>query len=78
MKIRRFSAAVMLAAVMAVGMSVTPAYAGGNGNKKGGKAEEAICSYLLNIINYPYVSPIIRSYALGLYESYGCDPTLVN
>ena len=73
--IRRLGAAAVLSALFAVGMlaAVSPAEAGA---KKGGSGAEAQCAYLLSVINYPYVSPIIQLWAISLYSALGCEPAL--
>jgi hypothetical protein len=44
--------------------------------KKGSDGQTATCEYLRNIIDYPYVSPAIKVWAISLYNSQGCQPAL--
>jgi hypothetical protein len=45
--------------------------------KKGGTDDHvAKCEYLRNIIQYPYVSPAIKAWAISLYNAEGCDAIL--
>jgi len=70
-RIRKFGVAVVMAAVLAVGMGTTAQAA----NKKpgGGGGQQAICSYLSEIINYKYVTPSILAWALALWDYYNCE-----
>jgi hypothetical protein len=74
-RIRTFTAAVALAMVMAGGLTLGVAPAEAGGKKGGGNAQEAICAYLLQVITYEYVNPLIKQTATQLYLSYGCDPS---
>jgi hypothetical protein len=45
--------------------------------KKGGEdGQVAKCQYLLSIIEYPYVSPTIKAWAISLYNAEGCNAIL--
>jgi len=70
-RIRKIGVAMVLAIVMAVGMGTTAQAA----NKKpgGGGGQQAICSYLSEIINYKYVTPSILTWALALWDYYNCE-----
>jgi len=70
-RIRKFGVAVVMAAVLAVGMGTTAQAA----NKKpgGGGGNDAICSYLKQVIEYPYVTPSILKWALSLWDYYNCE-----
>lgn len=68
--VRRFGAAVMMAAMLAGGMTVGSATLEAKG-KKG--TSDAVCGYLYSVITYPYVTPTIQNYAIQLYLAYGCD-----
>jgi len=70
-RIRKFGVAVVMAAVLAVGMGTTAQAA----NKKpgGGGGQQAICSYLSEIINYKYVTPSILTWALALWDYCNCE-----
>jgi len=69
-RIRKFGVAVVMAAVLAVGMGTTAQAA----NKKpGGGGQQAICSYLSEIIHYKYVTPTILTWALALWDYYDCN-----
>jgi hypothetical protein len=46
------------------------------GKKNGDDGQAAICAYLLSVITYPYVSPVVKAMAVSLYVSYGCQPAL--
>ena len=74
---KRFSAAAIVACVMASGMMLGSARLEAKGGKGGGGGGNAICDALLAVITYKYVSPAIKDYATGLYLAYGCDPSLL-
>jgi hypothetical protein len=74
--IRKFSTALALAGMIAGAMMIGTARVEAKG-KKGGDPHDAICQYLASVINYPYVTPIVKEYALALFTSYECDPTLL-
>lgn len=61
--------AAMIAGCIVLGTS--PAEA-----KKPGGGQDAVCTYLLTIINYPYVNPYIQAWAINLYTQLGCQPAL--
>ena len=67
--LKKLGAAVVLAAVMAGGVSLEAAP-----KKKGGgeDAQTATCTYLWNVMSYPYVNSLILATATSLYTSYGC------
>lgn len=71
--IRRLGSAAIIAGLMAGGMvlGAAPVEAGG---KKGTDSQDAICAYLLSVIQYPYVNLYIKAWATSLYLEYGCDP----
>lgn len=64
-----------MAGLMSTGMFVGTTVEAA-GKKKGGDGQAATCAYLLTVINYPYVSPVIKATAISLYISYGCQPAL--
>ncbi len=66
--IRRFGAAIVMAAVMAGGLGT----AGLEAKGKGGSGNDAICEYLQAIYDYPYTSPSILAYVVALANKYGC------
>lgn len=66
-KMRRMGRAMVVAGLIASGPGTAEARKPG-----GGGSNAAICTYLKNIIDYPYTSPIIRAYALSLWTKYGC------
>jgi hypothetical protein len=74
--IRKFSTALVLAGMIAGAMMIGTARVEAKG-KKGGDPHDAICQYLASVINYPYVTPTVKEYALALFTSYECDPTLL-
>ena len=78
--IRKFSAAAVLAGLIASGMMAGAARveAKGKGGGGGGNTNDAVCSYLASVLNYPYVSPTVAQYALTLFAAYGCDPALLH
>ena len=67
-RIRTLGVATALAIVMALGMGTTAQAA----NKKPGDGTTAICAYLEEVINYPYVTPSILRWALSLWDHYKC------
>jgi hypothetical protein len=73
---RKFSAALAVSGTIAAVMMIGTARVEAKG-KKGGDPHDAICQYLASVINYPYVTPIVKEYALALFTSYECDPTLL-
>jgi hypothetical protein len=73
---RKLGSAVALAAMIAGGMMLGSTTV--EAKKKGGDPNEAICAYLASVINYPYVSDAIKSYALSLFSAYNCDPALLS
>ena len=66
--IRRFGAAIVMAAVMAGGLGTAGLEAKGNG----GSGNAAICEYLQRIYDYEYTSPTILAYVVALANKYGC------
>jgi hypothetical protein len=76
-RINKLGSAVALAAMIAGGMMIGTTRVEAKG-KKGGDTQDAICSYLASVINYPYVSDAIKSSALYLFTAYNCDPALLN
>jgi hypothetical protein len=70
---KRFGAAVVIAALMGLGFGTTTLEAKGKKDPQG-----TVCSYLLAVINYPYVDDAIRNYAISLYVAAGCDVSLIN
>ena len=73
--IRKFSTALVLAGMIAGAMMIGTARVEAKG--KGGDPHDAICQYLASVINYPHVTPTVKEYALPLFKSYQCDPTLL-
>jgi len=73
---KRFSAAAVIAGVMAGGMMLGSARLEAKGGKGGG-VQGTICDALLAVITYKYVSPAINDYATSLYLAYECDPSLL-
>jgi len=74
---KRFSAAAVIAGLMASGLMLGTARLEAKGGKGGGGGNGTICDALLAIITYKYVSPTIKDYTIALYLSYGCDPSLL-
>jgi len=68
--IRRFGAAVTVAATLAGGLFGSASL---EAKGKGGDAHAAYCAYLEQILSYPYLSPYIREYVLSLWKAAGCD-----
>ncbi len=66
--LRRFGAAIVMAAVMAGGLGT----AGLEAKGKGGSGNSAICQYLQAIYDWPYTNPTILAYVIALAEKYGC------
>jgi hypothetical protein len=71
---RRFTTALVLAGMVASGMMLGSARLEAKGKGGGGGT---ICSYLLSVITYPYVSDSIKAYATYLYLAYDCDASLL-
>lgn len=69
--LRRFSAAAVMAGMIAGGMALGTARLEAKA-KGGGDGQAAICAYLLNVINYPGVSPFIKALAQATYVRLGC------
>ena len=69
--IRRFGAALTVAAILAGGLTVGSATLEAKG--RGGDAHAAYCAYLEQILSYPYLSPHIRDVVLALWKAAGCD-----
>lgn len=67
-RIRRFGVATILAGVMAVTLGTTVQAA----SKKPGGGKD-VCTYLSAVINYPYITPTILAWALGLWNYYDCE-----
>jgi len=76
-ELRKFSAAMALAGLIAGGMMLGTARVEAKGKGGGGDPNDAVCAYLASVLNYPYLSPIIESYVRALFDSYGCDPALL-
>lgn len=74
-RMRRLAASAVMAGVLASGMLIGTARIQA-AEKKGGDGQGATCAYLLNVINYPYVSPYIKVWAISLYNSMGCQPAI--
>lgn len=77
-RIKKLGSAVVLAAMIAGAVVIGTARVEAKGKKGGGDTQDAICSYLASVINYPYVSDAIKSSALYLFTAYNCDPALLN
>jgi hypothetical protein len=75
---RRFTTAIALAGMLGsftmLGTARLEAKGKGGG---GGGGDATICSILLAVITYQYVSPTIQAYATTLYLGYGCDASLL-
>jgi hypothetical protein len=76
MMCRKFGAALAVAGTIAAVMMTGTARVEAKG-RRGGDAHDAICQYLASVINYPYVTPVVRDYALALFTAYECDPSLL-
>jgi len=74
--IRRLGGAVMIAGMLASGMPFAVARVEAADKKGGGDGQTATCAYLLSVINYPYVSVYVKTWAMSLYTSLGCQPAL--
>jgi hypothetical protein len=72
---RKLTTAIALAGMVGSGMMFGTARLEAKGGKGGGGG--TICTALMSVITYKYTSPTIRSYSIGLYISYGCDPSLL-
>ena len=71
MHLRKLSEAITFAVLLSGGLLLTAANVeAAGGNKKSGTT----CEYLASVINYPYVAPAIKLWALSLYKSMGCQP----
>jgi archaellum component FlaG (FlaF/FlaG flagellin family) len=69
--LRRFTQAVVMAAVVAGVLSISAATV--EAKPRGGDdAKQATCAYLLRVINYPNVSPYIKELAQQAYDLLGC------
>jgi hypothetical protein len=68
-QLRKFGSALALAAMIAGGMMLGTARVEAKGGKGGGggSVQAAVCTYLLSVITYPYISPEIQAYAVSLY-----------
>jgi len=75
---RRFTTALVLAAMVGSGMMLGSARLEAKGKGGGGDPKDAFCGVLLSIINYQYTSPTIRQYVTSLYLAYGCDASLIS
>ena len=74
-RVRRFTAATIMAGMIGCGMVLTPARV--EAKKPGGDdGYAAVCAYLLSVINYPGVNSYIKASATYLYTVYGCQPLL--
>ena len=75
-RVRRFSAAMVVALLIAGGTTPGITRVEAAGKKGGSDGQGATCAYLLSVINYQYVSPAIKVWAVSLYNSLGCQPAL--
>lgn len=75
-KFRKFCAALVLSGTVASMITIGTARIEAKG-KKGGDPHDAICQYLASVINYPYVAPAVREYAMSLFIAYECDGSLL-
>jgi len=75
-RMRRLGSAVVLAAMIAGGVMMGTARV--EAKQRGVDPHDAFCGYLAQVINYPYTSDAIKSYALYLFTAYSCDPALLN
>ena len=66
-RIRRMSAAFVMAAVLGIGTAGLEAAKPG-----GGGGQSAICEYLSAVMSHKNVSPYIYAWAAALYEHFGC------
>ena len=69
---RRLSAGLVMAAMVAMGLGTATLEAKKGGGGGGGDATDAICYYLDKVISYPYTSPYVLAYAVSLWNYYGC------
>ena len=74
--LRRFSAATVMTVLIAGGMTLGATRVEAAPKKGGSDGHGATCTYLLSVINYEYVSPVIKVWAVSLYNSLGCQPAL--
>jgi hypothetical protein len=72
---RRLGGAVIIAGILASEMPFAVPLEAAD-KKGGGDSQTATCAYLLNVINYPYVSVYVKTWAMSLYTSLGCQPAL--
>jgi hypothetical protein len=72
--IRRLSAGLVIAAMVATGLGTATLEAkkGGNGGGNSGGNTSTVCTYLRAIIDYEYTSPYILTWAWALYNYYDC------
>lgn len=75
-RMRTFVGLVVVAGLLAGGMPYGTARLEARGGKKGGNPQSALCAYLLNVINYPYVNEVIRQIAVTAYNAAGCQPAV--
>jgi len=71
--IRNFMAAVMVAAMLAGGMTLGSATVEARAKKGGGDSQAAKCAYFEKILAYPYLTQSMRDYIYNLWLAYGCD-----
>ena len=70
--LRKLGSAFFFALMIAVAMTVSSVSLDAAGKKGGGKTDSTVCDYLKAIIDYEYTSAVVKTYALSLYEYYGC------
>ena len=68
-RVRQFGSALMVAIMLAGGVATLEAKGKKGG---GGDAQTALCSYLNDVITYPYVTYAVQQYALYLWDQAGC------
>ena len=74
-RMRKFVGALVMATVIAGAMPLGLVRVEASGGKKGGgDPQAALCAYLLNVINYPYVNEYVRKVAIAAYNAAGCQP----
>lgn len=71
--IRKFMGAVIMAAMLAGGMTLGAATVEAKSKSGGGDARAVKCAYFEKILAYPYLTPSIRDYVYKLWLAYGCD-----
>jgi hypothetical protein len=70
-RLRRFSSAIVLSAMVSGGMVIGSARVEAKGRPQ--PDPNALCAYLYSVITYPNVNPYIQQVAINAYLTLGCD-----